>query len=113
MLLPDNQQYHSMVGAILYVAVNTRPHVAASISILSRQIKLLTEVDWMELKLKLTASRDETVKLVGYCDTDWSRDPSDPKSNNFAEDERKSRRSKYISEEMVADMLTIRWEVRS
>lgn len=93
-LLPDNQQYHSLVGAILYTAVNTRPDVSASISILSRKIKDPTEVDWTELKrivrylmktsgfkLKLAATRSEATKLVGYCDADWSSDPSDRKSN--------------------------------
>lgn len=93
-MLPDNQQYHSMVRAILYIAVNTRPDVAASISILSRKVKEPTEVDWTELKrivrylmktagykLKLITSRDGVLKLVGYCDADWSSDPLDRKSN--------------------------------
>lgn len=69
--------------------------LAASVSILSRQISSPTETDWVELKrvvryllktanykLKLSATRDEQLNLVGYCDADWSGDPSDRKSNS-------------------------------
>lgn len=90
--LDSNERYHSLVGALLYIAVNTRPDVAASVSILSRQISSPTETDWVELKrvvryllktacykLKLSAAK---LDLVGFCDADWSGDPSDRKSNS-------------------------------
>lgn len=37
--LPDNKQYHSLVGALLYVATNTRPDIAVAASILSRKTR--------------------------------------------------------------------------
>lgn len=42
--LPDNERYRSLAGALLYVAVNTRPDVAASVSLLCRRISQPTEV---------------------------------------------------------------------
>lgn len=92
--MPDNRQYQCLIGALLYVAVNTRPDVAASVAILSRRVSAPTETDWMELKrvvrylvttndyaLKLISHREEPLKLVGYSDADWSADTDDRKSN--------------------------------
>ncbi|XP_055633480.1 uncharacterized protein LOC129773848 [Toxorhynchites rutilus septentrionalis] len=94
-LLDSNEDYHSLVGALLYVAINTRPDIAASVSILSRQVSRATETDWVELKrvvrylvktaeykLKLLPTESEQLVLTGYCDADWSADPSDRKSNS-------------------------------
>lgn len=93
-VMPDNKQYHCLVGALLYVAVNTRPDISASVSILSRRTSEPTEVDWLELKrvvrylvktmdykLKLSCNVDDPFKLVGYSDADWSGDTVDRKSN--------------------------------
>ncbi|XP_065093402.1 uncharacterized protein LOC135714064 [Ochlerotatus camptorhynchus] len=93
--LADNKDYRSIIGALLYVAVNTRPDVAASVAILARQVSEPTEVDWVEVKrvvrylqktkdyrLKLVANRDEPLRLVGFCDADWSSDTTDRKSNS-------------------------------
>lgn len=92
--LPDNLLYRSLTGALLYVAVNTRPDIAASVSILSRQISHPTECDWTELKrivryllrtneyrLTLKSVRGEPMVLQGYSDADWSGDTADRKSN--------------------------------
>lgn len=92
--LPDNERYRSLAGALLYVAVNTRPDVAASVSLLCRRISQPTEVDWNELKrvvkylvktsgskLRLYAERGKPLCLSGYCDADWSGDTADRKSN--------------------------------
>ncbi|KXJ62395.1 hypothetical protein RP20_CCG013186 [Aedes albopictus] len=89
--LPNNQDYH---GSGLYVAVNTRPDVAASVSILSRSVSDPTEVDWAELKrvvryllktsdykLRLKSDRKLPLRLSGYSDADWSGDITDRKSN--------------------------------
>lgn len=93
--LDTNEDYHSLVGVLLYIAVNTRPDIAASVSILSRQVSKPTETDWLELKrvvryllktvdykLKLISAEGELLVLTGYCDADWSGDPSDRKSNS-------------------------------
>lgn len=92
--LPDNERYRSLAGALLYVAVNTRPDVAASVSLLCRRISQPTEVDWNELKrvvkylmktsnskLRLCAERGKPLRLSGYCDADWGGDTADRKSN--------------------------------
>lgn len=93
--MPDNKQYQCLIGALLYLAVNTRPDVAASVAILSRRVSAPTEADWVELKrvvrylvktnyyeLKLTSKREEPLKLIGYSDADWSADTDDRKSNS-------------------------------
>lgn len=92
-LLSSNSDYRSLVGALLYVAVNTRPDVAACVSILSRKISEPSEVDWTELKrvvryllltsdykLRLSVNRQERMVLLGYSDADWGGDPTDRKS---------------------------------
>lgn len=92
--LPNNKRYQSLIGALLYVAVNTRPDVTASIAILGRQVSDPTEADWAELKrvvrylnstgsykLKLSSDREKPLKLFAYCDADWGSDTKDRKSN--------------------------------
>ncbi|XP_058444545.1 uncharacterized protein LOC131426110 [Malaya genurostris] len=92
--LPDNKDYHSLIGALLYVGVNTRPDVISSVSILSRNVSNHSELDWLELKrvvryllktikykLVLRADRKSSLVLHGFSDADWSGDVSDIKSN--------------------------------
>lgn len=92
--LPDNKQYQKLVGQLLYIAVNTRPDIAAPIAILSRKITCPTQLDWTELKrmvrylkgtinLKLRLSHHEDRSgLIGYADADWAEDRDDRKSNS-------------------------------
>lgn len=92
----EKKKYQSLIGALIYVATNTRIDIAASISILSRKMNCSTESDWIEAKriirylkgikdLKLIlGSKKEKEKniLVGYSDADWTQDVEDRKSNN-------------------------------
>ncbi|XP_065086831.1 uncharacterized protein LOC135708657 [Ochlerotatus camptorhynchus] len=48
--LPNNHQYSRLVGGLLYVAVNTRPDIAVSVSILGRSVSCPSQADWMEAK---------------------------------------------------------------
>lgn len=70
--------YQKLIGALLYVAVNTRPDISAAVSILSRHIKDTKEIDWLELKrvcrylkytikyeLKLSNGQTEERELIG------------------------------------------------
>lgn len=93
--LADNVQYHSLVGALLYLATNTRPDIAAAVSILSRSSSRPTQRDWVELKrvvryligtgdlvLRLGLKRGDGLTLTGYSDADWAGDTSDRKSTS-------------------------------
>lgn len=48
--LADNVQYHSLVGALLYITTNSRPDIAAAVSILIRRTSQPAQRDWVELK---------------------------------------------------------------
>ncbi|XP_055542533.1 uncharacterized protein LOC129728142 [Wyeomyia smithii] len=94
LLLPSNQQYQKVVGQLLYIAVNSRPDIAAAISILSRKVSCPTQRDRNELKrmvrylkgtsgLKLRlSSRGDSSALIGFADVDWAECRSDRKSNS-------------------------------
>lgn len=94
-LLLSNAQYQKLIGSLLYVSVNTRPDIAASISILAQRVSKPHEEDWNELKrvlkylkgtanLKLAlAKRDHGGDaLYGYSDANWAENKSDRKSNS-------------------------------
>uniref|UniRef100_A0A1Y1NIJ3 Reverse transcriptase Ty1/copia-type domain-containing protein n=1 Tax=Photinus pyralis TaxID=7054 RepID=A0A1Y1NIJ3_PHOPY len=92
--LPDNTEYQKLVGKLLFVAVNSRPDIAAPVSILSRKLSNPTQRDWNELRrivrylkgsinLKLRLSnRGDDSGLVGYADADWAECRNDRKSNS-------------------------------
>lgn len=90
--LKDNEEYHSLIGSLLYLSTNSRPDIAACVGILSRRISCPSEVDWTEsqriirylahtvdYRLKL-GKKEEKFELAGYCDADWAGDTSDRKS---------------------------------
>lgn len=94
-LLLSNTQYQKLLGSLLYVSVNTRPDISASISILAQKVSQLRQEDWNELKrvlkylkgtadMKLTlGSNDRNTELLfGYSDANWADDKSDRKSNS-------------------------------
>ena len=49
-LMPSNEKYQQLIGALLYLAVNTRPDISASVTILSQHNKQPTIMDWKEAK---------------------------------------------------------------
>ncbi|XP_055591117.1 uncharacterized protein LOC129743169 [Uranotaenia lowii] len=82
--LSDNQAYQKVIGQLLYLSVNTRPDISASVSILSRHTSCPTQGDWNEVKrvirylkgtshyrLRLSRAEDRT-GLIGYADSDWA-----------------------------------------
>ncbi|KXJ79475.1 hypothetical protein RP20_CCG000827 [Aedes albopictus] len=88
--MPRNDEFQSLVGALLYIAVNTRPDIAISASILGRKVSRPTEADWTEAKrtlryLKSTATLSlrlgSSGPLEAYVDADWAGDKADRKSN--------------------------------
>uniref|UniRef100_A0AAG5DG86 Retrovirus-related Pol polyprotein from transposon TNT 1-94 n=1 Tax=Anopheles atroparvus TaxID=41427 RepID=A0AAG5DG86_ANOAO len=91
-VMDSNDEYHKLIGSLLYLATYTRPDIAAVTGILSRCVSNPTQADWVEAKrvvryllctidyaLKL-GSPGIQLALVGYCDADWAGDTSDRKS---------------------------------
>lgn len=91
-LLPDNNKYRKAIGSLLYIAVNTRPDVAAAVIILSQKIMKPTQNDWNEVKrimkyLKGTSNHElqlgcSKLELSGYADANWAEDTTTRKSNS-------------------------------
>ncbi|KAG5875990.1 hypothetical protein JTB14_007367 [Gonioctena quinquepunctata] len=92
--LEISEKYRKAIGALLYIAVNTRPDISVSTSILSRKVSQPTERDWTEVKRilrYLKGTRDMIMQLGkrgifenilhGYADADWGGDTRDRKSN--------------------------------
>lgn len=83
--LVDITRYRSLVGGLLYVAVNARPDIAVSVAILGRSVSRPTERDWKAAKrvvrylkgtkqFKLEFRPGDGWDLVGYSDADWAGD---------------------------------------
>ena len=49
-LMENQELYQQLIGALLYLAVNTRPDISASLTILNQPNKQPTSVDWTEAK---------------------------------------------------------------
>lgn len=92
-LLDSNEEYRKLIGMLLYVAINTRPDIAASTSILSKRIEEPRDVDLNEVKrvirylkgtksLKLQLNARNGENLHAYSDANWAEDKSDRKSNS-------------------------------
>lgn len=88
--MPRKEDFQSLVGALLYIAVNTRPDIAISASILGRKVSHPTESDWTEAKRTLRylyTTADLKLRLgdegplEAYVDADWAGDRVDRKSN--------------------------------
>lgn len=90
--LDSPEAYQSLIGALLYVAVTTRPDISIATSILGRRVKEPSEADWNEAKriLRYLKGTLGTVlylggdgqQLVCFVDADWAGDASDRKSNS-------------------------------
>lgn len=88
--MPRNEEFQRLVGALLYIALNTRPDIAIAASILGRKVSCPTEADWTEAKRTLRylyTTADIKLKLGNegpletYVDADWAGDRKDRKSN--------------------------------
>lgn len=89
--MADVTRYRSLVGALLYISVNSRPDIAASVSFLGRRASQPTINDWKAAKrvlrylkgtkeLKLKFGPGEEWLLRGYSDSDWAGDHDTRKS---------------------------------
>ncbi|XP_071629532.1 uncharacterized protein [Temnothorax longispinosus] len=91
----NSDSYRKMIGALLYVAVNTRPDIAAPIAILGQHVEAPKRVDWVEVKrvarylketidyeLRLSGNDGRKSTLEGYADANWAEDRENRKSNS-------------------------------
>ena len=92
-LMGNQELYQQLIGALLYLAVNTRPDISASVTILSQSNKQPTSVDWTEAKrisrylkgtkdYELVLGGNGKEELIGYADADWAANRSNRKSNS-------------------------------
>ncbi|XP_055589903.1 uncharacterized protein LOC129742083 [Uranotaenia lowii] len=91
-LLPNNDDYRSLVGSLLYISVNARPDIAAATAILGRKVNHPTEADWVAAKrviryLRGTIDRKlvfdgSPLVLTGYSDADWAGNHASRKSTS-------------------------------
>ena len=93
-LLPSNEEYRKLIGMLLYLTTNSRPDIAASVSILSQKVTKPRDIDWNEVKriiryikgtrdLKLYLSSEKCSENVfAFSDANWAEDREDRKSNS-------------------------------
>lgn len=93
-ILDSNDEYRKLIGMLLYLTTNTRPDIAASVSILSQKVCSPRDIDLNEVKrtiryLKATkhlklrlSSKNCGEKLYAYSDANWAEDRHDRKSNS-------------------------------
>lgn len=86
-----NIPYQEAVGGILYIAQCTRPDITFAVNSVSRFNNDPGKPHWEAVKrilrylkgtmdAKLTYSRDENLKILGYCDADWASDEDERRS---------------------------------
>lgn len=90
--LPNNSQYLSLIGGLLYVSVNSRPDVSVSVSILAQKCSCPTQRDWQEAKRilrYLNSTSDHRLHLGStstglemFVDADWASNHRHRKSNS-------------------------------
>ena len=83
----DGDRYRSAVGALLYLANNTRPDLAFSVGVLARHMAAPSVANWAQVKRVLRYVKGTADKglhfggqkepwFEGYSDSDWGQDPS-------------------------------------
>jgi Reverse transcriptase (RNA-dependent DNA polymerase) len=91
--LETNEEYRKLIGMLMYLSVNSRPDITASVAILSQRIIKPRDTDMNEVKrvirylkrtrfakLRLSASNCQD-KMCTFSDADWAEDRRDRKSN--------------------------------
>ena len=89
--LVDTKLYRSLVGSLLYIGKQTRPDILNVVNQLSRFFEKPDTTHWKAAKdvlrylkstinLRLTFTKNSSMKLIGDADADWSGDLDDRKS---------------------------------
>ena len=85
--------YRQAVGSLMYLMVSTRPDLAAALGVLARFMQDPGRVHWeaakrvlryvqQTKKLGLKFRRQESLEIVGFCDSDWGGDPDTRRSTS-------------------------------
>lgn len=90
----SDHEYRKLIGMLLYVSVNSRPDITASVSILSQKLSCPTKLDLLEVKrvirylkgtldfkLKVSDVHNDLM-LQAYSDANWGENRDDRKSNS-------------------------------
>lgn len=93
--LENNTKYRQLVGRLLYLSVNSRPDISASVCMLAQRVSKPADEDWKQLKrvvrylkathqmqLKLSNIHSNELTLYGYADATWADDRIERKSNS-------------------------------
>lgn len=90
--LCDSDEYRKLIGKLLYISVNSRPDISASISMLAQHIshptkECLVELNYLKgtstMKLWLSKKQiQEEANVCGYADANWAENANDRKSNS-------------------------------
>jgi hypothetical protein len=85
--MTDSFKYGSLVGALMFIAVSTRPDIAFVVGALARYVSKPCETHWrmaLEVMAYLKGTKEYGVILggagnsvVGYADSDWGTDVDD------------------------------------
>ena len=92
-LLEESVPYRQAIGALMYLANQTRPDIAFSVNLLARHCEKPTQRHWIGIKnifryLKSTVDmglffdKGDKTGLVGYADAGYLSDPFSAKSQN-------------------------------
>ena len=87
----DEPGYRAVVGSLVYAMTCTRPDLSWIVTKLSQRLSCPTSGDWALLKqvlryvkgttdTKLTFSKAESLKLIGFSDSDFAADENDRRS---------------------------------
>lgn len=91
--IESGHNYRSLVGALNYLSVTTRPDITFAVSSLSQYLNEPGIKHWeagiqvlrylkgtKDIGLKLSRTRNEEIKLLGYADADWASCPESRRS---------------------------------
>jgi hypothetical protein len=88
----SNTPYGELIGALLWLSINTRPDILPAVGVLCRFVKNPGQRHWSAAKLVLRYLRgtlqfgilyesdQKNDQLIGYVDSDWASDPETRRS---------------------------------
>ena len=92
-IIPQIQQYQSLVGSLLYISRHSRPDICLSVAILTQFMNTAQPKHWSAAKrvlrylyhtrqAKRTLTTMKKDQLMAYCDASWAADKDDRRSRS-------------------------------